>query len=348
MALLGQVETSWNFVLADTKGNIGYQMSGLMPKRRQGVTGFVPLPGWEKKNDWQGFESPDDLPQCYNPECGYFVTSNQNLNEYGRVDPINAGMGAYRSDRIGSWLSDHHSITCEDMYTLHYDVYSTQAEAFMKILVPLLPDTASGKILKDWNFEYTADSKGAFIFDRFYKALYREVFGRNGFGSDTVDHMDKHTGIFNDFYLNFDRILLSDTSVWFGNKSREDLYLSAAQNALNAVPEKWGNTRKVLMKNILFDGKLPKFLGFDRGPIPIIGSLATPCQGQVYESGGRQTTFAPSIRMVVDLSTDEINTNMAGGPSDRRFSKWYCSDLENWISGKYKTITATAKRKYRM
>lgn len=102
------------------------------------------------------------------------------------------------------------------------------------------------------------------------------------------------------------------------------------------------------MKNILFDGKLPKFLGFDRGPITIIGGLATPHQGQVFESAGRQTTFAPSFRMVIDLSTDEINTNMAGGPSDRRFSKWYCSDLENWISGKYKTIAVNAEKKFKI
>ncbi|MBW2203188.1 MAG: penicillin acylase family protein [Deltaproteobacteria bacterium] len=348
MDLFGRVETSWNCILADKDGNIGYQMSGLMPKRREGVSGFVPLPGWEEKNDWQGFEKPEDLPRCYNPECGYFVTSNQNLNEYGKVDPINVGMGPYRSDRIGDLLSENNEITREYMYKLHYDVYSTQAELFMKILEPLLPDTRQGKILRNWNFEYSADSEGAFLFDRFYKALYLEVFGKNGFGTEVVEHIDKHTGIFNDFYINFDRILLSENSLWFGSRTKEDLYLKAAEKALKSRPEKWGDTRKVIMKNILLAGKLPKFLGFDRGPITIQGSLATPHQGQVFESAGRQTTFAPSWRMVTDLSTDEMNTNMAGGPSDRRFSKWYCSDLENWISGKYKTIAVNSGKKYKL
>ncbi len=291
MDLLGRVETSWNFVLADKDGNIGYQMSGLMPKRRKGVSGFVPLPGWEEKNDWQGFEKPEDLPRCYNPECGYFVTTNQNLNEYGKVDPINVGMGPYRSDRIGRLLSENNKITCEYMYKLHYDVYSMQAELFMKILGPLLPDTKPGKILKNWNFEYSADSEGAFLFDRFYKELYLEVFGKNGFGTEVVEHIDKHTGMFNDFYINFDRILLSEKSLWFGGRKREDIYLRAAEKAMKEQPEKWGNARKVIMKNILFDGKLPKFLGFDRGPITIIGSLATPHQGQIFESAGRQTIF---------------------------------------------------------
>ena len=44
---------------------------------------------------------------------------------------------------------------------------------------------------------------------------------------------------------------------------------------------------------------------------------------------------------------DEMNTNMAGGPSDRRFSKWYCSDLDSWISGKYKTSTVNSEKIYK-
>ena len=341
MELLGRIETSWNLILADRQGNIGYQMSGLMPKRREGVSGFVPLPGWEEKNDWQGWQDPEDLPRSYNPECGYLVTSNQDLNEYGNVDPINVGMGPYRSDRIGDLLEKNNAIDCEYMYKLHYDVFSTQAESFMAILSPLLSNSKQAAILKNWNFEYSADSEGASLFDRFYKQLYHDVFGNHGFGADAVDYIDKHTGMFNDFYINFDRILLSENSSWFGGRTREELFAQAAEKALKSTPEKWGDSRKVIMKNIVFDGKLPKFLGFDRGPITIIGSLATPHQGQIFESANRLTTFAPSYRMVSDLSTDEIHTNLAGGPSDRRFSKWYCSDLENWITGKYKKIDVT-------
>lgn len=340
MDIVGRIETSWNLILADSQGNIGYQMSGLMPKRREGISGFVPLPGWEEQNDWQGFEDPKDLPRCYNPDSGYFVTSNQDLNEYGNVKPINVVMGPYRSDRIGNRLAAEDNITCEYMFQLQYDVFSTQAESFMTILKPLLPDTAQAAILRNWNFEYTEESEGAFLFDCFYKQLYKDVFGKQGFGSEAVAHLDEHTGIFNDFYINFDRILLSETSAWFGNKTREDIYRQAAESALNVQPRKWGSVRKVIMKHILFDGKLPKFLGFDRGPLTIIGSLATPHQGQIFESAGRQTSFAPSFRMVTDLSEHHMHTNLAGGPSDRRFSKWYCSDLDRWKSGKYKKLSA--------
>ena len=346
MNLLGELEVSFDWVIVDNRGNIGYQMSGLVPKRRDGISGFVALPGWKPENAWQGFEKPEDLPRSYNPECGYFVAANQDKNEHGKADPTNVGMGAYRSDRIAQVLAVNDRLTREDMYRLQLDVYSIQAKEFMKILAPMLPDSREAEILKNWNFEYDADSEGAFIFEEFYRNLYREVFGKNGFGSDAVDYMYEHTGVFTDFYLNFDRILLSAQSAWFGGRTREEIYRRAVEDALKNPPKKWGETRKVLLKNIVFDAKMPKFLGFDRGPITLVGGRATPHQGQIYESGGRQTTFAPSYRMVIDMADAAVYTNMAGGPSDRRFSKWYCSDLENWQLGQYKKISVTPDQTY--
>jgi penicillin G amidase len=338
MEIMGRMETSWNFVLADTEGNIGYQMSGLMPKRKDGISGFVPLPGWKPENDWQGFVEAKNLPRCLNPESGYFVTANQDLNRFGIAAPGNMVMGPYRSDRIAAMLAPRNNMTCEDSYAIHYDVYSVQAEAFMKILSPLLPENPTARILKEWNLQYTPDSKGAWLFKRFYKALYQEVFGKNGLGEAVVGNLDQATGIFNDFYANFDRVMLSASSAWFGDRSRDDLYRQAAALALSGEPKTWGETQQLMLNNIFFGGKLPRFLGFDRGPITIIGDLATPHQGQIFESAGRKTSFAPSYRMVTDMASNELHTNMSGGPSDRRFSKWYCSDLANWVAGRYKCL----------
>jgi penicillin amidase len=97
MVHLGSIESSWNWVISDVSGNIAYQMSGLMPKRHPEWNGFTPAPGWGKAYDWQGIISYKDLPNCINPEAGYIVTSNQDLNHLGKVDPINMPMGNYRA-----------------------------------------------------------------------------------------------------------------------------------------------------------------------------------------------------------------------------------------------------------
>ncbi|MBW1864700.1 MAG: penicillin acylase family protein, partial [Deltaproteobacteria bacterium] len=152
------------------------------------------------------------------------------------------------------------------------------------------------------------------------------------------------TGTFIDFYQNFDRILLSETSVWFGGENRESLYKRTAKKTLDIPVRPWGESRKFMMRHLVFGGKLPAFLGFDRGPITGIGGRATIHQGQIYRSGNRDTTFFRSYRIVSDLSIDDCRSNIAGGPSDRRFSKWYVSDLENWKNGKYKTLSVKDSR----
>ncbi|MFH1982098.1 MAG: penicillin acylase family protein [Pseudomonadota bacterium] len=336
--LMGRVETDWSFVAADTGGDIGFQMSGLMPRRPDGVSGLVPLPGWDPANDWQGFVDAADLPRAFNPEEGFFTTTNQDLNAYGIAAPANAPMGPYRAERIASLLAGKTDLTVEDMCRMHYDVYSTQAERFMALLRPLLPDTEPGRILGDWDLCYDAESTGAFLFEAVYSALYREVFGVSGIGTAVIDFLAAETGLFVDFYLAFDTVLLSASSPWFGGRSREQVYRAALSSGLSADIRPWGETRQFTMTHIFFGGKLPGWLGFDYGPVTGIGNRATIHQGQIYRSADRATTFFASLRMVSDLAEACTHTNLAGGPSDRRFSRWYTTDIANWLTGKYKRL----------
>ncbi len=345
MDTIGKVETGWSFVFADLDGDIGFQMSGHVPKRKKGISGFVPLAGWKKENDWQGFFSHKELPHIKNPKNNFFATANNDLNEYGSCDPINIPMGPYRAQRIAHLLEQKDDFTVSDIEKMHFDVYSLQAEYFMKILKPLLPDTPQGKILAKWDMQYDAQSEGAYLFELFYKQLFHEVFAKNGFGQTVTDYLKEETGIFIDFYDNFDQILLSENSIWFGDKTRNEIYRQAAAAALDVKPKKYKQVQEFTMSHLLFGNKLPKFLGFDRGPFVGIGNRATIHQGQIYRSGDRDTTFMPSFRTVTDMEKEQYFCVLAGGPSDRRFSKWYCSDLDNWIAGNYKMITPDSDQK---
>ena len=336
MNIIGQVETGWDFVLADKAGDIGFQMTGKVPKRRAGISGFVPLPGWDAKNDWDSYIQVDEMPRILNPKPNFFATANNDLNEYGKIPPINMPMGSYRAERINALLAEKDDFTVEDVFAMHADLYSLQAERFMAILRPLLPNTPQGDILREWDLHYDAASQGAYLFEAFYKELYREVFGKNGFGEAALDFLYDESGTFIDFYQNFDRVLLTENSVWFGDMSRDELYRKVAVKSLNIESKAWGSRQQYTMSHMLFGGTLPKFLGFDRGPITGVGGRATINQGQIYQSAGRTTTFFPSLRMVTEMGEDKLYSNLAGGPSDNRFSKWYISDLENWLNYHYK------------
>ncbi len=388
MDIIGRVETGWDFVLADRDGDIGFQMTGKVPRRHASGNGFAPLPGWESENDWDGYLTVDEMPRTLNPSKGFFATANEDLNRYGKESPINMPMGSYRAERINALLAEKDDFTKEDIYAMHGDLYSLQAERFMAILCPILNDLntkdtkkheektkksssfvnlrdLSVKKLLEWDLCYDAQSEGAYLFEAFYKELYREVFGKNGLGEAALDFLYEESGTFIDFYQNFDRVLLSENSIWFGGLNRDEIFAKVALKTLTTKDTKehegknqkssffvslsalrgkkeslktWGERQQFTMSHILFGGTLPKFLGFDRGPITGIGGRATISQGQIYNSAGRITSFFPAMRLVTEMEKDRLYTNLAGGPSDNRSSKWYVSDLENWMEGVYKVV----------
>jgi penicillin amidase len=336
MNCLRRLESAMCWVLADTAGNIGFQMSGTMPKRSPGVTGFVPLPGWDAANDWKGMVDPQDLPAVLNPESGWFGTSNQNLNEFGKVAPTNMDQGPYRAQRIASLLEGRSALTVDDMKEIQLDVVSSQVGPFLEILRPMLP---SDSVLTNWDGRYDAASKGAFIFEQFYTRLLRRVFGgAAGVGDGVMDFIDEETGLFADFFIFFDGVLLDENSAWFEGCSRDEIFAEVAATLREQDAKPWGDDRQLILEHILLGGRLPRLAGFDRGPITLAGGRATPHQGQIYRSADRQTSFAPSMRFITDMATEEAHTRLCGGASDRRFSKWYANELEGWERGTYKRV----------
>lgn len=344
MRLLGSVETAWNWVLADREGNIGYQMSGCMPRRKGGTGGIAPLPGWEPANDWCGFVSPDELPRLYNPECGFIVTANQQLSHLGRAAPINLPMSSYRADRISAELARRNDWDVTTTGALQMDTYSLQAERYMAVLGPLLADDDKGRVLRSWDCRYDPSSIGASAFERFYRALIFETLERVC-GPDPARFLLEETTVIVDFHANFDAVLLDENSPWHGEEGRDATFRRIANAIADDPLERWGTQRRFTMKHILFGGRLPRWTGFDFGPFELPGGRATPHQGQIFRAHRRETTFMPSYRIVTDFSEAGAHTCLLGGASDRRFSRWYTAGIEDSIAGRFKKLVAAQARR---
>jgi penicillin amidase len=345
---LGRVcNSSWSWVLADRAGSIGFQMSGKMPLRREGVSGLIPLPGWDPANDWQGYARAEDLPRAVNPAEGYLATANHDLNDLGRCRPINLCVASYRFDRIKEVLSRPGPFTLDEMKALQFDLHSRQAERFLELLRPLLDDPLllpeNARILKEWDGVYRDDSHGAFLFERFYRALIETVFGglHGRLGPSVVAHLLDETALLSDMYEVFDRVLLAESSSWFGGRRRHEIYRMALSKGLGVISQPYGARRRFMLRHLLFGDKLPRVFRLDRGPIRLQGGRATVHQGQMVRDHGRSIVQGPSYRFVTDLATDAAETTLPGGPSDRPFSRWYASGLADWQKGTYKTLHGT-------
>lgn len=132
--------------------------------------------------------------------------------------------------------------------------------------------------------------------------------------------------------------MLREGSPWLGGRPREEAWRGALERSRRVPDERWGNRNRIVLRHLLFGGRLPRVLGFDRGPFEIAGGRATPHQGQIFRSGGRETTFVAAFRMVTDLAEPWIEAVAAGGISDRRFSRGYAAGVRDWLAGRYGRI----------
>ncbi len=337
MRTLGEIESAWNWVMADRHGNIAYQMSGRMPIRRAGWSGLIPVAGWDPNNDWRGSVPPEELPREWNPGSGFIATANHDLNHLGVQRPINLPMGTDRADHIAEVLASRDDWDVRSIQQMQLDVYSRQAARFMTVLRPLLPADPLAEILRSWDCCYEPASQGAYLFESFYRTLVLHVFGQM-LGSEVLHFLGAETSILAGFYRAFDEVLLSEESGWFGPAGRDAAFRRAAVVALQGPVREWGVSQQLTMKHLMLGDRLPSCLGFNYGPITMRGGRATIHQGQVFHQAGRQMSWAPSYRFVTDFHECAAHTILAGGPSDRRFSRWYTSEMADWLAGHLKTL----------
>jgi len=339
-AVLRSITISCNWVVADRDGNIGYQQSGVLPNRAH--SGLHPVPAAEKANHWRGRVDPARLLSTFNPVEGFLATANNELNPTGGPLAVNLPMGSYRHDRICAVLSANDRVTIDDMQRLQNDLNSLQAERFMSLLEPLLPELPAAELLRRWDRRYDCDSRGATVFEQVYHALLASVFGDGLFGREAWRTIVESTTILADFFHLFDDAILGGDPRWFGGVGRDAVLRQVLERTLAAIDPatvpRWGSTRRVTMTDMFFGGKLPRWLGFDHGPIELAGNRATVVQGGILTAHGRHTTFAPSWRMVTDLGRDEAHTVLAGGPTGSRFSRHRLTDVARWLAGEYKVL----------
>lgn len=335
-SVLREATFSFNWVLADSEGNIGYQQSGRLPNRTH--SGLHPIPAWKQDALWSGFVTPEELASEYNPERGFVASANDDKNQPGKPLSITIPYASYRYNRICQTLSEKRTFTVEEMKALQSDLYSMQAELFMNQIRGLIPNSPEGEILKTWDLCYNKESKGATLFEAFYQELILDVFGKV-FGAKTWDNIVRRHSLLVFIHGHFDKILLSDDASWFGEEGKQALLRRVLDKTLARFSKKipsWGEKNQFIMDHMLFEGRLSKYFG--KGPYPAQGGRATVAASFLFREHKRRIAAGASYRFITDMGTQEAYTALCGGVTEGRFSKYYVSDVPLWLAFNYKTL----------
>jgi len=127
-----------NVMYADTAGNIFYIHAGAVPRRDTTIDWSQPVDGSDPRTDWQGYHTPDDMPQVLNPPSGWmqsanstpFLTTTADANPRREDFPSYIGLHPdnWRSREARRLLSAPGKVTFDQWSAMAFDTYFLAAE----------------------------------------------------------------------------------------------------------------------------------------------------------------------------------------------------------------------------
>ena len=263
---------AYNFVYADTQGNIGYIAPGQYPIRQPGHTGEYPVPG-TGEFDWQGFIPKEDVPQLYNPDSGYIVTANNKQVPENYPYQINGSYAEpYRAERITELIESKDHLSVEDIAAIQFDRVSLLYRDFKPILEQIEPNSPQAREWRDrllqWDGDTQPDSQEASVFEAWYIELTKlpaEETGREFFdsprflleaiqeGDPSCDRPGSATGCYDEAALAFDNALArlgDDIPAWGDIHQTTFEPLSEVQPESNLQLPNGGDEHTINVSNI--------------------------------------------------------------------------------------------------
>ena len=345
-------ETSFimlNFVFADTMGNIGWQVSGMIPIRSSG-DGTIPFVVKDGTDNWSGWIPYDEMPQAYNPGRGWVGTCNHLTvpSDYPYYYTSH-GSPSFRYRRLIELLDAPGIKTASDHWAMQRDTKNLMAQRIAPVMASALAAHDDTKdlalILDKWNYHDDPALAAPAVFQSVYRTFAMLVFA-DELGEQTATTMLKTWYFWEERLM---KMVLEGTSTWFDDtttpdiiETRDNLFYRAALQARGELEKKlgkdpgkwqWGKIHRfTLVSPIRRSGFGSGLLG--AGSHPMGGSAETLYRGIYNFDQPFAVTIPASLRMVADLGdNDKVLAVLPGGVSARLFDPHRDDQVEAFMNG---------------
>lgn len=343
-----------NFVYADVKGNIGYQLAGLLPIRPRGH-GVVPSPGWTGEHEWTGFIPFDELPSTYNPPTHWVASANNKIVDDDYPYFLSAEWAnGFRKLRIGELLEAKEKLSIDDFRAMQGDLLSLPARELVPQLLAVTPKDEWARraltFLRAWDCVLAPDSVAACVFEVFLTHLVRRALEEKlGSWSDFFMgrgiHPVKANGPFFGDSAAWVIEKIRGRPDWFEGKTWEE---AMGESLASAVAElrrllgddvsrwQWGRLHRQWFRHPLGQVRALSRV-FDRGPAAVGGDSNTLAQAAFAPYHGYEAnSWTASYRQIIDL--DDFNRSLAvipSGQSGHPGSRHYGDMISLWRKVEY-------------
>jgi penicillin amidase len=364
-AAIANISISQNFIYADTAGNIGYLMSGLLPIRPSD-NDILPVDGSNSLHEWQGHVPASQMPQLFDPPTHVIVTANNQIvpPNYPSYVTTNWDQG-YRARRILDLLMAKPKLSIADYEWIQADVLSIPAT----IIVPFLiaagnastgDAAAAASLLKGWDGTMSRQSVAASVYEVASGYLLRELLepllGKNLYAMYCANYSS--SGLFSLLI----GLLTAPTPPFVASSgARDRLIVQALGDTMKALRSdlgsntaewQWGTLHQASFQHPLAT-VTPLNLVFGTTPVERPGDDVTVSIGGDGDFALDPPSYAQqtvsSMRDIIDLGHfDNSLWVTTTGESGQPFSAHYSDLIPLWDQNHYQRMAYTAAAEAKM
>ncbi|HEX7541041.1 MAG TPA: penicillin acylase family protein, partial [Anaerolineales bacterium] len=343
-----------NLLYADVQGNIGYQMPGNIPIRKNG-DGTLPVPGWTDEYEWTGYIPFEQLPNVFNPSKGYIVTANNAVVGAGYPYLITTDWDyGFRAQRIVDMIENAPGpIDIASIQKMQGDSYDSNAATLVPILAQLdlqagTPNQAVAlDLLKNWDTQARMDSAPAAVFEVFWKNLLADTFNDDLPKDYWPEGGSRWVEVMRNLVKQPDSFWWDDKATTDKIERRDDIIVRAFSEAVAEVEQlqgkdsakwNWGDLHTATFANQTLgkSGIAPIEALFNRGPFRTNGSDAIVNATGWNATLGYTVDWLPSMRMIVDLGNlNNSVTVHTTGESGHAYNPHYIDMADLWRNIQY-------------
>jgi penicillin amidase len=346
-----------NAVYADIEGNIGYQLTGEYPIRRN-HDGLLPVPGWTDEYEWIGWIPYDQLPRSFNPDEGFLCTANNKPHDESYPHLIGREfLPPFRARRIAQLLARRERHSRDSFARMQVDTLSLSAAQVLPQLLSMEPGDERQKealsLLADWGLELEADSPASALYQVWSVHIAGKVL-QPLLGQELFTHVYARRQWSHGFLHKTLPSLLSFPSArWFGGEgieARDAVLREALDAALDELTIRLGEGIQEWQWGALhrarFTGRLaiiPELTElFTAGEAEMGGDDQTILQG-LYEPGvPYDVAVLPSWRQIIDMSDLDASVGtLTLGQSGNPASPHFKDQLRLWAGGDHHPMPFT-------
>jgi penicillin amidase len=333
---------TFNFVLADDTGSVGYQLTGRIPLRKAPARGY--RPGDDPDHAWQGYVPFAGLPACTNPPAGWVGSANNRVAPDDWPYPLS---GTWPSDlrmrRMADVLGAGRPLDLAAMAALQLDVLSLRGASLRDAAVAALREAGVRDPLlaelAEWDGTHPVESRPALVFEAFYLEWSRAVYAARLPPRMHAPLLVNSAGLVR-------RLLHQDDLEWFPGPGARPAALRSAWAAGRALlgrllgedrsAWRWGALHTLTLAHPAAVTPVLADL-LNRGPTAHPGTWNCLNNSLHELDTPFSTVSGVSYRYVTDLGGEARAVN-CGGQSGHPGSPHYADQVPLWAAGQYRTL----------